>query len=59
MEKILTFTKTQVSLEQIDVTPNYRPSSYNSSFSQLVPALVVTGLLQTSAYFNVVPLSGL
>ena len=25
---------------QIDVTPNYLPSSYNSSFSQLVPALV-------------------
>ena len=25
---------------QIDVTPNYRSSSYNSSFSQLVPALI-------------------
>ena len=36
------FSKTRVSLAQIDVTPNYRPSSYNSSFSQLVPALVVS-----------------
>ena len=40
MVKILTFSKTQVSLAQIDL-PNYRPSSYNSSFSQLVPALVI------------------
>ena len=34
--------KTRVSLVQINVTPNYRPSSYNSSFSQLIPALVHT-----------------
>ena len=40
MVKILTFSKTRVSLSQIDVTPNYCPSSFNSSFSQLVPALV-------------------
>ena len=26
-------------LVQINVTPNYRPSSYNLSFSQLVPTL--------------------
>ena len=32
--------QTGVSLVQIDVTPNYRPLSYDSSFSQLVPALV-------------------
>ena len=41
MVKILTFSKIRVSLPQIDVTPNYHPSSYNSSFSQLVPALVI------------------
>ena len=33
-------SKTRVSLAQIDVTLNYRPSSYNSKFSQLVPALL-------------------
>ena len=42
MVKILMFSKTRVSLAQIDVTPNYRPSSYNSSFRQLVPALIFT-----------------
>ena len=40
--KIYTFSKTRVSLAQIDVTPNYRPSSCNSSFRQLVPALTIT-----------------
>ena len=40
MMKILLLSKTQVSLAQIEFTPNYRPSSHNSSFSQLVPALV-------------------
>ena len=39
---MLTFSKTLVSSAQIDVTPNYRPSSCNSSFRQLVPALVHT-----------------
>ena len=33
------YKKTRVSLAPIDVTPNYRPSSCNSSFRQLVPAL--------------------
>ena len=41
MVKILTISKTRVSLAQIDVTPNYRPSSYSPSFSQLVPALLL------------------
>ena len=38
--KILTFSKKRVSLAQIDVTPYYCPSSYNLSFSQLIPAVV-------------------
>ena len=40
MVKIYTFSKTRVSLAPIDVTPNYRPSSCNSSLRQLVPALL-------------------
>ena len=40
MVKILTFFKNS-SFTCVDrCHPNYRPSSYNSSFSQLVPALV-------------------
>ena len=43
---MVTFSKTRVSLAQIDVTPNYRPSS----FSQIVPALVTgIALLQVFA----------
>ena len=40
MVKVLTFSKTRVSIAQIDVSPNYRPSSCNSSFRKLVPALM-------------------
>ena len=42
MVKIYTFSKTRVSLAPIDVTPNYRPSSCNSSLRKLVPALALT-----------------
>ena len=30
-------------------TPNYRPSSYNSSFSQLVPALALGNFFEYAA----------
>ena len=43
-ENIDIFKNLGVSLAQINVTPNYRSTSYNSSFSQLVPALLSPGL---------------
>ena len=50
MVKLLTFSKTRVSIAQIDVSPNYRPLSCNSSFRQLVPALVLSSIAQMLNY---------